>query len=459
MDKSYMLDDYISEKDKSLVEKQEAEDNLDKLEFRIHGSKTVEEIKKQVSIFLEKNDIPVEVEEELNKICSEFNDNTDVYQASLYVENFMKEYLENKDKEYQKSNDTVFEIKEDLVDSVKKALDDIGIVMTGNRDTFIERIQSENDVYKLKDNVYRTTEYFEERKNLLDENKTLVELPTEEVTDVLENPTDVTLLNNVLEQKEQEIEINNDPQVQVNDDGSIVVEGDTLNLESMNFAAMMTTALVVDNTLSGLDQNLDMKFIKETESDSKFKIVYADFPLHNNNVDPMLMSKINSLVNNYQSQVSYMELLGTKSPELMIALTLINEQVLNRNGAFQMAVKSKEDNHDMRFALDENYADIYTAFGQSGAMVSHDEMENGIIMVNDNMTGEQLLILSTALENLRQREKEAIEAQSGLQNQPQKSLGSYGMNNEVANVNKTFLMVALVAEILLAVVGIYFIFS
>lgn len=458
MDKAYMLDDYISDQDKNLIEKEEADTNLDKLEFRIHGSKTIEEIKKEVSIFLEKNDVPFEVEEGLKKICSEFNENTDIYHASLYLENFMKQYLENKEKNYQESNDTILEIKEDLVDGIKKDLDDVGISISGSKDLLIDSIQSEADVYKLKDNVERTTDYFEERKDfLIDENKTLVELPSEEIAEVLENPTDETLLNNVLEQ--QEVKINNDPQVEVNNDGSVVVHGDAENTESMNFAAMMTTALVASSNDYGFDQNLDMKFIKDPEKDATFKIIYADFPLQpNNTVDPMISSKVGELVNNYQSQVSYMELLGTKSPELMTALTLIREQVLNEKGAFQMAVKNNSDRHEMRFAVDENYAHVYTAFSESGAMVTHDAMENGIIRVIDTMPGEQLLVLSTTLDSLRQRKKEVEENELALQNQYQKQLIYSEENSEAANVHKTFLIVALVTEMLLLLIGTYFLF-
>ena len=87
-----MLDEYISDQNKSFIEKEEADTNLEKLEFRIQGSKTIEEIKKEVSIFLEKNNVPPEVEEELQQICDEFDENTDVYHASLYLENFMKQY-------------------------------------------------------------------------------------------------------------------------------------------------------------------------------------------------------------------------------------------------------------------------------------------------------------------------------------------------------------------------------
>lgn len=467
MDRAYMLDSYIKDQDENLKDMEEANSNLNKLEFRINGSKTVDEIKKQVDIYLEKNDVPLEIEEGLKKICSEFNENTDVYQATVYLEDFMKKNLADKEKEHQESSDTVLEIKEEVIENVNKKLDDVGITITGSNDTLVESIQEEADVYKLKDNVERTTEYFEERKEMIpDENKTLVELEVEEITQVLEEPHDETLLNNILVQEEQLNDNNIDQQVEVKDDGSVVIEGDAENNESMNFAAMMTTALVVDGIGTddfGVEQKLDMKFIKDQEHDSNFKIIYGDFPLQqqpNNTIDPMFATKIAELTNNYQSQVSYMELLGTKSPEIKTALTLIQEQVLNEKGAFQMAIKNGGNHHEMIFAVDENYNNISSSFSESGAMVSNDIMENSIIRVNDTTPGEQLLILSTTLESLRQKKKEEVENLKVAENVYQKKLDYPNtINNEAANVNRIFLIVVLVTEILLLLIGSYFLFS
>lgn len=460
MDKSYMLNDYIAEQEKDLVAKESANDNLEQLQFRINGSKTVEEIKKEVSIFLEKNNVPFEVEEGLKKICSEFNENTDVYHASIYLENFMKDYFDSKDKKYQDSSDTVLEIKEDVVESVKKDLDSVGISLTSSTDSLIDNIQSEADVYKIKDNVEKTTEYFEQNKeDLVAENKTILELSPDEIENVLEKPADETLLNDVIEQQEQIVDTGLDPQVDVKEDGSIEVQGDATNDESMNFAALMTIALVVSNNEYGFDKSLDMKFIKDPENINKFRIIYADFPLNKNNlVDPNTANKVNNLVNGYQSHVSYMDLLGMNSPELMTSLTIIQEQVLKEKGAFQLAVKNSGVNREMMFAVDENYANISTAFQESGAMVTHDAMEHSIIRVNDTMPGDQLLILSATLDNLRQKEKEAEQNALVAQNQYQKKLVYPTMNNEAANVGKTFLIVSIVTEILLVLAVCIFFF-
>lgn len=458
-----MLNDYIKNQEDNLTAKEQADSNLNQLNFRINGSKTIDEIKKEVDIFLEKNSVPLNIAEGLKKLCDEFTNDTDVNQAIVYLEEYMKKNLYDKEKEYQQSSDTVKDIKEEVVEEIKKDLDDIGITLTGNSDQLIESIQEERDVYKLKDNVERTTEYFENRKQLLEvDNKNLVEVSTEEVTKILEMPNDENLLDTVLEYEENEMDNNTSQQVEINDDGSIVLEGDAKNLESMNFAAMMTSSLVANDDL-GINQKLDMKFIKEQEHNSTFKIIYGDFPLQNVLDDKnksIITSKINELTNSYQSQVSYMDILGSKSPELKTALTLIQEHVLNEKGAFQMAIKNGGNNHEIMFALDENYAHISDSFYESGAMVTHDAMEHSVIRVNNTTPGEQLLILSTTVDSLKQRKIEERDNKLVDKNVYQKKLEYPNIvKDETANVNKFFLIVVLVTQILLLLVGTYFVLA
>lgn len=458
MDRSYMLNDYVAEQENDLNNKLEATQNLDKLEFRIKGSKTVNEIKREVFIFLERNDVPVEISEGLQKICNEFSENTDVYHASLYLENFMNDYLKEKEKDFLKSSDTVQEIKEELIEDIKKDLDSVGIALSGSQDVLIDSIQSEDDVYKLKNNVERTTEYFQDRNEIISSpDKTLVELSSDEVAEVLERPNDEALLKSALEQQERQNDIsNNNSQVELKDDGSIVVHGDIENTESMNFAAMMTIDLVSSTNDFEANQKLDMKFIKYPEQESAFKIIYGNFPLinqPNNNVDPMIVSRVNELVNSYQSNISYIKLLGTKSPELMLAMILLQEQILNEKGAFQMAVKNDGNHYGIMIAADENYAHVINAFSESGAMVTYNAMEHGIIRVNDTTPGEQLMVLNATLENLRQKK----EASLVNQNSYQKQLLYPNNMNEAANVHTTFLIVVLVTEVLLLCVSLYFI--
>lgn len=457
MDRSYMLNSYVRDNEDNLEEKENAEDYLEKLKFRINGSKSIEEIKREVEIFLEKNDVPSQIHDDLIKICDDFNETTDLYHAEKYLEDYLSNYLQQKENDYQKSTDTIHDIKEELVEESKKQLDSVGITMSGSTDSVLDKIQSEDDVYKLKNNVETAVEFFDQRNAIFgEENVSTLEIPIKTIEEALEKPSQETVLEAALD--EQNVSNYHVNEVKVNNDGSVVIQGDANNPESMNFAALITTALVTSNQDLGMDTNLDMKFIKEPEHDSTFKIIYGDFPLPaqtNNAVGSFIAAKVGELTKNYQSQVSYMELLGTKSPELMTALTLIQEQILKEKGAFQMAVKNGGRHHEMVFAVDENYADVSTAFYESGAMVSHDVMEHSIIRVNNTTPGEQLMILSATLENLRQKE---MESSLVNQNNYQKQLVYPSQMNEAANVYSVFLTVVSIAELLLISVFLYILF-
>lgn len=461
MDRSYMLNSYINENEGNLVEKENAEDYLENLKFRINGSKSIEEVKKEVSIFLENNNVPTQIRDDLIKICDSFNENTDLYQVEKYLEEYLSKNLEQKEKDYQNSNDTVNEIKMDLIEDVRKNLEEVGITTIGNNENVIDQIQSEDDVYKLKNNVENATDYFYQRNNAIGEdNAPTLEIPVEVMNDAINNPNYETILETAKEEQGNSLSTESFNGVEAKEDGSVEISGDANLADSMNFAAMMTTMLVTTNNNLSLDTNLDMKFIKNQEDKSNFKIIYGDFPLQNhpeNKLDPIIIAKIQEQAKQYNPNVNYFDVLNSTSIELSTALMIINNHVLKENGDFKMAIKNGGVNHEIAFSMDENYADISTAFLESGAMVSHDSMENNIVRVNNSTPGEQLMILNATLENLNQRELE--QNNMALQNQYQKQLVYPNNMNEAANVNKIFLIVIAIAEILLLAFGYFYIFS
>lgn len=462
MDRSYMLNDYINENEENLTEKEKAEDYLENLKFRINGSKSITEIKKQVSIFLEKNNIPPKIQDDLIRICDTFDENTNLYYAEKYLEDYLSKYFEQQEKEYQKSNDTIIEIKEELIESSKKELDKVGITMIGNTENVLEKIQDENDVYKLKNNIDNATQYLYQRNNAIgDINVVPLEIPIEAMNTAIDNPDNDTILETVIEEQEKELSNNETTNsVDIKDDGSVEINGGSNIDESINFAAMMTTALVTSNNDLSIDTNLDMKFIKKQEDKSNFKIIYGNFPITNhpeNKLDPTIINKIEELAKNYNHNVNYLELLKTNSVELSTALTIINSHVLNENGAFKMAIKNGGKNHEMAFSMDENYIDISTAFLESGAMVSQDTMENSIVRVNNSTEGEQLVILNATLENLNQRKLE--QSQINVEKQYQKQLLYPNNLNQTASVSGSLLIIIAIAEIMLLTFGYLYLFS
>lgn len=460
MDRSYMLNSYASENEENLSQKEDASTLLDKLEFRMKGTKSIEELKKEVSIFLEQNTVPTDIKEEIERTISEFNDNADVYTVSNRLENILSSYLETSENNYKQSNDTLYEVKEELVSSSLKDLEDIGITTTGNPDEIIDKIETESDVIKLKENIETTVDYFNQRNDAIHSDEPVsIELSTSDINDSLENAGTNSVLETSLEEQEHAL-TTSVTNIEVTDEGSVVVNGDSKNQESINFTAMMTAALVTSNSDFGIEEPLDMKFIKNPDQDSTYKAIYGNFPLINhpeNKLDPILVDKIQTIAKNYNPNVSYTDLLTTLSPEVSTSLNIIHNHVLNEQGAFQMALKNGDNQHEIMFAMDENFSNISSSFRESGAMVSSDAMENDIVRVNNTVEGEQLMILNTTLESLNQKKKEKLQAEL-LQNTYQKKLIYENTNQEAANTFNIFLITLVSTEVIILLIGLLVMF-
>lgn len=463
MDRSYMLNSYVSENEQNYKNVENANSYLNNFNLRIKGSQSISEIKYEVDMFLIKNNVPAEIKDGLLDICSKLNQNTSVYKAQEYLEEFLTKYLNEKEQEYEKSNDTVNEIKEELVNSVIKDLENVGIEVTGDKEELMENINSEADVYRLKENIDTATEYYQSRNEVINnDNSPTLELDVNQINSALDKPGNEAVLETTLQTEEQTLETVSPTQTEISDDGTLVLQGDALNVDSMNYALLMTAMLVASDTNQiGINSNFDMKFIKKEEDTSKFKIIYGDFPINKEraNIDPLLVSKISELSNSYKSNIDYSQLLQQKSPELLTSFMIIYNHILNNKGSFQMAIKNSGKIHEIVFAMDENYSNVSESFLESGAMVSNDTMENNIVRVNSSTPGEQLMLLNATLENLNQRKLEQTQIDLGLQNVYQKKL-EYPQNlNEAANVNGTFLTIIAIAEIILLSFFFYFIFK
>lgn len=271
--------------------------------------------------------------------------------------------------------------------------------------------------------------------------------------EIIESPKDDILLDAAMNIDENNLENENMELFEVNSDGTVQVNGDYANKDSLNFAIMMTMSLLVANG-NKIKPDLDMKFIKNRNDRDKFKIIYGNFPLINhpeNKLDSALISKITDLSKTYQSDVDYMKFLGQVSPELEQAMNIIYNHVLNHDGAFQMAIRNN-DNYDMAFGMDTNYSNILDAFNDNGAYVSYDSNQNGIVTVNETIPGNQMFILNSTNEVLGTNINNNINQEINNNRQYVKTID----NNEVANANYVLLAIMCVIEVIL--LAVYFIF-
>ena len=198
---------------------------------------------------------------------------------------------------------------------------------------------------------------------------------------------------------------------------------------------------------------MDMKFVKQESEESNFQVTFGHFPesIDTTHLEKDILPKVMELVNNYHPFTPYMDILGTYSPEIMLALKIVKEQVFNQPGSFQLAIKNNGNSYDMKFGIDDRYQDLINAFCENGAYMTEDINHDSIIIIPGNQKSDQLVLLNAVLESLMQKGYTNEEAQQLYQKK-------LVFDNNAANVQRTFLIVVLVTEIVLLSVGIYFLF-
>ena len=158
-----------------------------------------------------------------------------------------------------------------------------------------------------------------------------------------------------------------------------------------------------------------------------------------------------------------METLSKTSPEIAKALEIVDKQMLNENGKFQLLIKNGGVNHEMMFALDENYSYVTDAFQDNGAMISNDSAENSIVRVNNTTPGEQMVILDSTNKELEQRKLDNtdIVLSNGMAyvKKMEDIRDNSIVDNEAALVNPLFLVLVVVTEALLLGFFLFMIFT
>ena len=449
MDRSHMINEYTADNDIAKRLMGDASNYLDELKFRVKGSKTVEELEKETKTFLNNNpNLPIELREGIERIINNFNENTNVYSAQLELESFLSNNYDSKESDFNKTNDALLDVKKELMDDTSRRLENDGISFNGSSDTYdevINNIQDKDDVERIDDNVTRVNDYIYENSKDNDNKPTDINIVSEVdmgiTNKILESSNDDVLLNAVLDNHENNNNNSNSNNLfEVKEDGSIQINGDTTNPESMNFTNMMIAYLVANDETLGY--KLDMKFIKQNEDVNNFKVLLGNFPVADrpqNSLDPMAIQKIEELANSYKSDADYGYLLENQSSEIFTAISIIQEKVMNTPGAFQLAVNNNGETANMAIAIDSNYPEVIESFSENGAIITEQGEEYVTFMLPDTLTKEQANILANVLDQLK-----------------------YGANQKIkepdtGNVNLSLLVLATLAEIVLVGVYIFFI--
>lgn len=434
MEKAYFLNSYVNELEENQKASLQADSYLQNYLTRTNGVKTVEELKKEVEIFLEQNNVDSELKSELIGICDSINQESDLYISSLKLENAVKDYVYEKNKSLESANQEVEEIKSNLIQDNINKLDEVGVHISGDTQEIKDSIKNEDDVYHFERNIDKAVDYYRERNDMYN-NSSVTETATTTLENAIEKSGDIQVLSSVLSEEKQEVKSNSS--VDVKEDGTVQINALGTNFNDMNFVFMMTTLLVANNPNFSLNTNMDMKFIKEKDVADNFKVIYGDFPISPNcsQIDPTLEKQIYDLANSYDSNVSYSELLNRTSPELRMALQLIEENVLEQTGEFKMAIKPNGSGYDIKMGIDDDFKALIDAFYENGAFTTEGIDGTVVVMIPNNM--EQIVLLDAVLETLKQKGY-TEEQVNNLTNQYQKKLV---YKNEEANIPLNLLII------------------
>ena len=457
MDRQELFNDY---RDYNIQTQESYDTNLSYLEglrYRLTGCTSINEIKEELYNFLDNNKIQGQIRDDLTKIANDFDETTDLYNAQRYLENYLGELVEKNKKELDKSESDIKEIKQEVIDDAKKDLQEVGVKLTGDEEQIFGDINDLKDIDKIKDNVDEVKEYLKEEIKTKDSQE--IEVNVDSLSNVVEQSGDQTLVNEVAA---NQVETDSNSPIQDRGDGTIEIIGDASNEQSMNFMAMMTTALVTSDVGNDLSMNLDldMRMMKDVTDIYQYKAIFGNFPVSkmtdDRKLSPEIIADIQKLGDQYNPSKDYVAVLNQTSPEISEAFKLIDDNLLNKEGAFQFLLKNGGTEHEMMFALDEHYNDVSEAFQHNGAMISNDVNENNIVRLPNSTPGDQLLTLQQTNAELKQNELEA--SQQTLENgvamvktyEPPKAEEDL---DEAANVSPTLLIVVTIVELLL--IGVY----
>lgn len=224
-------------------------------------------------------------------------------------------------------------------------------------------------------------------------------------------------------------------QIDVNET-SVVVTG---NKESKNIIAMLMLVLCTNNSDFGIGTHWDIKLIKKgNELIAKF----GEFKKDNNNKIIKPSDKKNILTNLYiyDRKIAYNKILTNEYFELGTLLTIMTDYGLKENGDMQIAIKNKGFIYEAKIGLDKNQTQLKEAIINCGLELKDDDRVN-IFNISDNIKNNSNNILI----NLREINIKPIPIVKEIVSQN-------------GSIKQAFMITILVTEMILLIVGSFFIF-
>lgn len=449
-----MLDEYSLDYQNKKSDLDQSIEYLSILNESLRDVYTVEQVKLRIQQFIDTYDVPNEVIDVLNSVMRELNSDSSVYDSCQYVTDMLQKMIGERELEEKNSKGKLDDIRKNVADHFEDSLNDVGVKISGDFEDFSDKIETKDDVDRLKDNIDRTVEYLKERQKIIGENETDVTLSTDQVMDATENTSSETILNAVLDEETTSDVMKESSNLEVDSTGAIVVSASSMKPESMDYMKMMVIGLMtpmMDPALA--NATFGMKMVKGQYNKEDFQVKFGNFSKSGESLtnDPKIMGKVQELSTSFHANVDYDSMLSQASPELSEAVSLFENHILGKEGMAQMAVKNTSGNYNFAFGLGEEFQNVTDSLNTNGAMTSQTPVGSSVSNIYDTTPGDTLMTLSSTNETLDQeKEMENNELSNTNHYVKVKSMDDLG------NANFYILVSIAVFEIVSILLTIYF---
>lgn len=212
--------------------------------------------------------------------------------------------------------------------------------------------------------------------------------------------------------------------------------------DAINFTAMLALVLIANNK----QDKVDMKLWKDNIEKNKFYVSFGCFSKNENLDDVAFNNRIKELIREYKSDISYFELLEKISPEVVDTLKIFDENVMEQEGMFKLAIKNNGERIDIKFGMDKNFSEIRNIFNEKGALTNK-ENDIDVVLIDGYNYSNQCLILNSTLNSLREKKNNLSKQNSNFEHQDVLILDDKAFGNHM------FFITTMVANLIL--VGLF----
>lgn len=451
------INSYKLEQDNLEKQADIANTDLTKLEERLKGVSSVDELKHEVDVFLEKNDVPTDVEAELKRRTDNFTENTGVLYARSVLEEYLEKEASQKETELEKNKEEMLDKITDEISPAAKELEFLGIDPLDSFKIAEEAVKNNIDdagLNKIIDNIDFASNSLRERFNIYGEMQPNTIITEEQIASTMNNSGVETLNDTIVEQETNNYnDMVNDNMIYFAENGSIIIQGDFNVDPQMNFISKVVNDLVVENN----DYNLDMSLFKTSlQTDSYSVSLKPESYNFSDSEIVALRQKICSVVNEYDKNIdTYNDTLATNSPQLASAISLMALSLKEQNGEFRFDYRNSDQSMD--FMMNINYYDLANSFAANGAVLEEVSGENFRVSLSSLDKQQQFEVLNnTYRDQVKLQKEKSKEKELEQENSMQKKYGEIKYNS--ANVSGSVLIMVVLAEIIALTAGAFIIF-